>query len=86
MKSESVQPGRDIDDGGQAFPHGDETNGGCNGMSLRDWFAGMALGHTTQPFIERINASGVRPGARDVARICYELADAFIAARKEHTL
>lgn len=31
------------DDGGPAFGHGDPTNGGCSGMSLRDWFAGQAL-------------------------------------------
>jgi hypothetical protein len=29
----------DGSDGGPAFAHGDPTNGGDPGMSLRDWFA-----------------------------------------------
>lgn len=33
----------DRQDGGQAFPHGNPTHGGDIGMTLRDWFAGMAL-------------------------------------------
>ena len=32
------------DNGGPAFPHSyAQAAGGLNGMSLRDWFAGMAL-------------------------------------------
>lgn len=31
------------DNGGQAFPTGEHTNGGHDGMTLRDWFAGQAL-------------------------------------------
>ena len=33
----------DKKDGGQAFPHGDPTNGGDIGMTLRDYFAAKAL-------------------------------------------
>ena len=32
-----------INDGGQAFPHGDPTHGGDIGMTLLDWLAGQAL-------------------------------------------
>lgn len=32
-----------INDGGPAFPHGDETHGGRDGMSVRMWLAGQAM-------------------------------------------
>lgn len=34
-------------EGGPAFPHGDREHGGHPGMTLRDWFAGMALAGTS---------------------------------------
>lgn len=55
------------DDGGQAFP---TTH---DGMTLRDWFAGMAM----QGFI----ASGANGTARD-AMACYEAADHMLVARR----
>jgi hypothetical protein len=61
-----------IHDGGPAFPtdnHPMEKLHG--GMTLRDWFAGQAL-------------AGCMDGRNreQVARTCYELADAMLAARE----
>lgn len=65
-----------IDDGGPAFPlHPGVLPDwdGQNGMSLRDWFAGLALAnqytqHDCDP--------------HKVAEWAYHIADAMIAARK----
>lgn len=72
------------DDGGPAFPiptlereYWDREQGEPNGMSLRDWFAGMALqGMMANP---ECNAMA----GQDVARNCYRIAEEMIAARKE---
>ena len=69
--------------GGPAFPvsipgYGDN---GCQGMSLRDWFAGMAL-------LTLINKSENRDGGYDpitVAVGCYTIADAMLSQRKTET-
>jgi len=73
------------DDGGPAFPVQDEVYGngerqyGSNGMTLRDWFAGMAL----QGIIQVLHR-GIRPQDIELmSRDCYGLADAMLAARKE---
>ena len=66
-----------IDDGGPAFPMGFHPEGNSadtQGMSLRDWFAGQALAVLADP----ASCGEARP----TARYCYEMADAFIAARK----
>ena len=72
-----------IDDGDSAFPRTGTGNAGVSydvppqdGMSLRDWFAGMALGARV--------ASGHRVGksAHDIASDCYDYADAMLNARK----
>lgn len=72
-----------IDTGGPAFPAGYHPEGNSadqHGMTLRDWFAGMAL--------QGILASGARvtiPNmAAEIAAISsYRIADAMLAARKE---
>lgn len=61
------------DDGGAAFGHGDRVNGGSEGMSLRDWFAGQAL-------IAIADDCGMTD--KEIAKRCYQRADAMIAARK----
>ena len=69
--------------GGPAFPvsipgYGDN---GCQGMSLRDWFAGMAL-------LTLINKSENRDGGYDpiaVAVGCYAIADAMLSQRETET-
>lgn len=67
-----------IDDGGPAFPlqeHGDSRS--VPGMTLRDWFAGQAL----QGQAHRLASPWEH---RDIlAKDCYDIADAMIAARKE---
>lgn len=75
--------------GGPAFPvqdevygNGDRLYGSC-GMSLRDWFAGMALmGYLSG----RNNTRAENPynfEAKQAAKGCYEYADAMLAAREE---
>lgn len=67
------------DDGGPAFPvlqrdPWDKIHVACAGMSLRDWFAGLAiLGGMT---------NGVPVDPQQISRAAYRLADAMIAARK----
>ena len=68
-----------IDDGGPAFPTDPETYNGTGlcGMSLRDWFAGMALsGKCGYPVKESIVG-------HILAKEAYDIADAMLAARKE---
>lgn len=75
------------DDGGPAFPiptlqreYWDCEQGEPNGMSLRDWFAGMAL--------QGINAAPMNrfpelKNETDTAIAAYMMADAMLAVRKE---
>jgi hypothetical protein len=69
----------DRDDGGPAFPHvnrfywgGDER---YDGLSLRDWFAGLAL----QGLCSLDDAKG---DADQYAKWAYQYADAMLAERK----
>ena len=69
--------------GGPAFPiptlereYWDREQGEPNGMSLRDWFAGMAL----QGALACPASSGK---IADFASDSYQYADAMLAARKE---
>jgi uncharacterized protein YfaT (DUF1175 family) len=78
------------DDGGSAFPHGEiiasqyDSAGNFSGnmlhhestgMSLRDWFAGMALsGLYDDPKFDGSH--------KDAATCCYAVADAMLEARK----
>lgn len=65
------------DDGGPAFPRSDDTVDE-EGMSLRDWFAGMALNgllqntHVQGAFSEGLNRN---------ANAAYEIADAMLKER-----
>ena len=88
------------DDGGPAFPmqgNPEDRYAGYLGMSLRDWFAGMALAEsirlcakadkensdgTTQEFINM--ATNGEPDINTLeAKMAYAFADAMLAARKE---
>lgn len=64
-----------------AFPHGDPVSGGHSGMSLRDWFAGMAM----QAILKATVLSS--PSRIDIASDAYAMADAMadamIAERKK---
>ena len=64
-------------DGGPAFPaqHFDLADGE-HGMTLLDWFAGMAM----QGFIACPNTRGE---PNDIAAWCYQIADAMIQERSK---
>ena len=69
------------DDGGRAFPcavphYGPGITAEIQaGMTLRDWFSGMA--------ITCIEGRLGTFDAEEIASRCYQLADAMLAARKE---
>jgi hypothetical protein len=65
-----------IDNGGSAFPHS-RLGSDADGMSLRDWFAGMALQGQTHRLCNPHEYREL------MAKDCYEIADAMLAARKE---
>ena len=69
-----------IDDGGNAFP------GECSaasdprrGMSLRDWFAGMAFSNVVTWTHDA--EDGVEGELERLASVAYEMADAMLAER-----
>ena len=63
--------------GMEAFPRQiGELDDGATGMSLTDWFAGMAL----QALIIRIPANNM-PEPAGLANFAYEIADAMLAER-----
>jgi len=63
------------DDGGRAFPTSSDDYD--PGMSLRDYFAALALVGVVQARV----AAGLDAGQESIAEECYELADALLAAR-----
>ena len=79
-----------IDDGGNAFPceQGHTPDGLWNqsfepGMTLRDWFAGNAIGAIYSDRANLLGASAPPGGWNEsIARDAYRVADAMIAARK----
>lgn len=65
-----------IDDSGPAFPFpAGEGHPACPGMSLRDWFAGMAMQAEMGATDAVVNVHLIAPAA-------YCMADAMLAARK----
>lgn len=83
-------------DGGTAFPTPDliypngEIQYGQNGMSMRDWFAGMALAGELASFSTHDSCAASAKAALEsgieieeqIAFNCYSLADAMLAARE----
>lgn len=72
-----------INDGGPAFPRSavPHFNGPQEGMTLRDWFAGMALqGEIASPTSGIFEADSIT--FQEVAWDCYRFADAMLAARE----
>lgn len=68
-----------MNDGGPAFPcEGGELSGlhANPGMSLRDWFAGQALAGCMADY-------NIGDTFQDVARTCYEIADAMLKEREK---
>jgi hypothetical protein len=74
-----------INNGGPAFPAYINTPSGLvadalrPGMNLRDYFAGQAL----NGWLSSFTTSDGDPRPEAVARFCYRIADAMIAARRE---
>lgn len=79
-------------DGGPAFPlagSNDYSYPPQDGMTLRDWFAGMALtgelaSLAGEACVEATAKAAIRAGrtaCEQVAANCYEMADAMLAAR-----
>lgn len=84
-----------IDDGGQAFPQNPEWLSNRGGMTLRDYFAAKALQALIPDECQRMKYDGSertgfddspsdssRTFAEQIARECYYIADAMLAARK----
>lgn len=75
-------------DGGAAFPFysqfqlkpgEDLANYIGRGMSLRQWYAGMALPAVIQAEIEKIKLGGRAESQEETARACFSFADAMLA-------
>lgn len=67
------------DDGGPAFPTEPNTQSGRfkhHGMTLRDWFAGLALRAVLDT-----DDYNIAEGRRLLAINCYAIADAMLAER-----
>jgi len=75
-----------IDNGGPAFPQDGSGYVGVapQGMSLRDWFAGQALPACHRAAFEYAKMSrGESMSDADIAKRCYDFADAMLLVRKE---
>jgi len=70
-------------DGGPAFPtHTPDMV--IFGMTLRDWFAGMALqAHLNENFLSRDKDGGAPWDNEDIAIMCYMTADAMLKEREK---
>ncbi len=68
----------DKDDGGPAFPQKEPLTSDCQGMTLRDWFAGQAI----QSAWEARDKGYFEGDDSDMARCAYQIADAMLEARK----
>ena len=68
-------------EGGPAFAHGNAVQGGSSGMTLRDWFAGQALGGLIVGYAEAYG----RPTCRSdvVVKEAYSYADEMLAKRAQ---
>lgn len=80
------------DDGGTAFPQfrrqhshivGGDVTSISGGMSLRDWFAGMAMTKIIGVHSSDRDFDAYKERARVTAASCYMCADALIAEREK---
>ena len=74
----------DKKDGGHAFPHGDPTNGGDIGMTLRDYFAAKALAgwwSSSDSMCALPKDKTLPEFQTEACARFYEWADAMLAAR-----
>lgn len=73
-------------DGGPAFPAACEFDNGAEwvnnpGMTLRDYFAAKALIHMAPIVVARMEVGREAYEPSTLVAMCYELADAMLAAR-----
>jgi hypothetical protein len=72
-----------LSDGGPAFP---DSTWPSKGMTLRDWFAGMALQAVIGKFVEPNRYECLKldiQGGMWEAKVAYAWADAMLAERKK---
>jgi hypothetical protein len=69
------------DDGGPAFSCDAGNGKHQRGMSLRDWYAGMAMQGLTSYINE--HEDHYTSALKGAAKTSYDIADAMLAARKE---
>lgn len=65
-----------------AFPMGDPVNGGYDGMTLRDWFAGQALPQLLPALLPKGLGEGHLQNNATAAVVAYAIADAILAERE----
>lgn len=70
------------EDGGLAFPGKNRYGDNEEGMSLRDWFAGIAIPEMIQVERQASGDEGEYKPSR-IANWAYEVADAMLEARKK---
>ena len=71
----------EIDSGGKAFPsHGTMGDVTHEGMTLRQWYAGMALNSLQEDYFRRYGYDG--DGYKLLANEAFLMADAMISAGK----
>jgi len=82
------------DDGGPAFPiraHGPAMRGDCDGMTLRQWYAGLAMQALSGPaFIwmkgsktDKVMSKRALLVAKEIPQVAFHLADTMIAEDRE---
>ena len=69
---------RQIDYGGAAFPSTNRL-----GMTLRDWFAGMAITNAYMLYDDTFERTVCDEAYKEAATNAYRIADAMIEARKK---
>ena len=70
------------DTSGPAFPYGDPTNGGDNGMTLRDYFAAKAMQGFVMDDVLCKEAATEPEWYENIAEASYKMADAMLKARQ----
>jgi len=75
----------EIDDGGHFFPIKDDGwNPGTNGITRRDWLAGLAMqGLMSMERMPTMKGGDPIKGEGDIAIVAYTFADAMIAEGKK---
>jgi hypothetical protein len=72
-----------MNNGGPAFPYDPVTSriGIHSGMTLRDWFAGMVIGHCFEALKHNAAPQGWESVCIGSSGLAYQVADAMLAER-----